>query len=168
MNKKPIISIIVAAATNNVIGRDNTLIWHIPDDLKHFKKVTMGKPIIMGRKSYESIGRPLPGRRNIVISRSAGTPVNENGPFFVPSIEAAIEDAYTTGADEIFIIGGGEIYKQCLPMAQRLYLTRVEKEYEGDTYFPTLNAHEWSTISKEHHEGDPAYTFYVLERKQHP
>ena len=165
MTSEPIISIIVAAATNNVIGRDNALIWHIPADLKHFKKITMGKPIIMGRKSYESIGKPLPGRRNIVISRNTGSPVNENGPFFVGSIQAALDDARATHADEIFVIGGGEIYKQCLPMARRLYLTRVEKNYDGDTFFPTLNPHEWQTISKEHHEGDPAFTFYLLERK---
>lgn len=164
-NRQPKISIIVAAAKNNIIGRDNTLIWHIPQDLKHFKKTTMGKPVIMGRKSYESIGKPLPGRRNIVISRNTGAVINENGPYFFSSIEAAIEDAGKTETDEIFVIGGGEIYRQSLPLADRIYLTRVEKDYEGDAYFPDLNPHEWHTVSKDHHDGDPSFTFYVLDRK---
>lgn len=187
--KKIKVSSIVAMAENRVIGRDNTLIWHIPEDLKHFKKTTLGKPIIMGRKSYESIGRPLPGRANIVISRNpkpldtAGTvhfdtmesvarkvePQNEDGPFLYASIDEALaaakEIAATKGLDEIFITGGGEIYKQMLPITERLYLTVIHKTYEGDTYFPELQPHEWHTMSKDHHEGDPAFTFFVLERK---
>nr|AIA10532.1 dihydrofolate reductase [uncultured bacterium] len=163
------ISAIAAVAKNNVIGRDNKLIWHIPEDMRHFKATTMGKPIVMGRKSYESLGKPLPGRVNIVISRSGGKVVNENGPFFFTSIDEALADANKraekSGAGEIMIIGGGEIYKQTLPITDRIYLTRVEKDYEGDTFFPDLNPHEWHTVSKEHHDGDPPFTFYLLERK---
>ncbi|MCC7305791.1 MAG: dihydrofolate reductase [Alphaproteobacteria bacterium] len=183
------VSSIAAIAKNNVIGRDNTLIWHIPEDLKHFKKTTMGKPIVMGRKSYDSIGKPLPGRPNIVISRSfkeldreatphftvmesveggAAKKVSE-GPFLYSSIEegikAAKDMAEKMGVDEIFITGGGEIYKQTLPITDRLYLTVIDREYEGDTYFPDWEAHAWNTVSKDHRDGDPAFTFFVLERK---
>lgn len=164
------ISAIVAIAKNNVIGRDNKLIWHIPEDLKYFKKITIGKPVIMGRKSYESIGKPLPGRPNIVISRNPGQPVNENGPFYFTTIDAAIADAKSraqkSGVNEIMIIGGGEIYRQSLPFTDRIYLTRVERDYEGNTFFPELAPHEWHTVNKEEHfDNDPPFTFYVLERK---
>lgn len=195
MTKKIYLSAIAAVAKNNVIGRDNRLIWHIPEDLKFFKRTTMGKPILMGRKSYESLGKPLPGRPNIVISRSYGdapaaaatdlfwemeeaapavsraeeanrTP---EGPFLYASIAegiaAAKNMAQRMGVAEVFITGGGEIYKQTMGMIDRLYLTRVERDYEGDVYFPDLNPHEWHTVSKESHEGDPAFTFYVMERK---
>jgi dihydrofolate reductase len=184
------LSSIAAVARNNAIGKDNALLWHIPEDLKYFKKTTMGRPMIMGRKTFESFGKPLPGRPHIVISRAyknleANSPtplykemeatphhphpqINE-GPFLYASInegiKAAKDMAEKIGVDEVFIAGGGEIYKQTLPMTERLYLTRIEKEYEGDTFFPELNAHEWHTVKKEHHEGDPSFTFYVLERK---
>lgn len=192
MPKKIYISSIVAAAKNNAIGRNNAMIWHIPEDLKHFKKTTLGKPIIMGRKSYESLGKPLPGRPNIVVSRSykdiapsvptklfaemeeptvltpASKKINE-GPFLYASIEEGIAAgknmAEQMSVDEIFITGGGEIYKQTMDIIDRLYLTRIDRVYDGDTFFPELHPHAWHTIGKEHHDGDPAFTFYVLEKK---
>jgi dihydrofolate reductase len=188
MNKIKVSSI-VAMAQNRVIGKDNTLIWHIPADLKHFKKTTMGKPIIMGRKSYESIGKPLPGRANIVVSRSFKTlsvegtshfsamesvapdlyKQTDEGPFLYTTIDEAIAAAKQTAQkqnlDEIFITGGGEIYKQTLPITERLYLTLIHKDYEGDTFFPAFDWNEWNITSEEKHEGDPAFTFFTLERK---
>lgn len=182
------LSSIVAIARNNVIGKDNKLIWHIPEDLKHFKKTTMGKPIIMGRKSWDSLGKPLPGRPNIVVSRSHKNLENKptphfdamesvdgkiaktsEGPFLYATIEEGITAAKDMAAkmnlDEIFITGGGEIYKQTLPITERLYLTVIDREYDGDVYFPELQPHEWHTVSKEHHDGDPSFTFFLLERK---
>jgi dihydrofolate reductase len=162
------LSSIVAMAANNVIGRDNALIWHLPEDLKHFKRTTMGRPIIMGRKSYDSIGKPLPGRPNIVISRKSGEAINENGPFYFPGIEEAITEGRKRAAarhvDEVFIIGGGEIYKQTLPLIDRLYLTVLQKDYEGDTYFPDFDWDEWKIVSEERHTGDPNFTIYRLDR----
>jgi len=189
------LSSIVAMSENRVIGVDNTLPWHIPEDLKHFKRVTMGKPIIMGRKSYESLGKPLPGRANIVVSRSlqsldmqptthftamesvARDDLNqqtEEGPFLYSSIEEAInaarQVAQDKGLDEVFITGGGKIYEQTLADTQRLYLTLVHKDIEGDTYFPAFDWDEWSIISEEKHDGSsndgPAFTFFTLERKR--
>ena len=167
---------IVAIARNNVIGKDNALIWHLPEDLKHFKRTTLGKPIIMGRKSYEALGKPLPGRPNIVISRQPPleTTASGEGPFFVPSIEAAIAIAQTMaadlGVDEVFITGGGEIYKQTLPITERLYLTVLERDYEGDTFFPEINWAEWNILEEIKHLADPAkdrpeFTIYTLDRK---
>ncbi len=175
---------IVAMAENRVIGRDNGLIWHISEDLKHFKRITMGKPIIMGRKSYDSIGKPLPGRANIVISRSTSSVPTEdisgnngNAPFstgvyYVNSVRAGIELGKDIAAreelDEIFITGGGQIYAETLPQVERLYLTIVHKDYEGDTYFPILNWDEWDIVFDEKHEASkktPSFTFMTLERK---
>jgi dihydrofolate reductase len=160
------VSAIAAMSRNNVIGKDNALLWHISEDLKHFKKLTTGKPIIMGRKTYESLGKPLPNRTNIVVSRHKA---DLQGVVWLRSIDEAIAfaktDAHNKGLDEIFIIGGGQIYKETLPRIERLYLTVVDREYEGDTYFPDWKAHEWHTVSKDHHDGDPAFTFFILERK---
>ena len=183
------ISSIVATAKNNVIGRNNGMIWHLPEDLKHFKKTTLGKPILMGRKSYESLGKPLPGRPNIVISRAYknlsknnpskiykdmeedganGQKINE-GPFLYSTIEDGVKAAKDMARDmkvnEIFITGGGEIYKQTLEQTDRLYLTLIDKDYEGDAYFPAINWNEWNIISQDRRDGDPAFTFYVLEKK---
>lgn len=186
------LSSIVAIAKNHVIGKDNTLIWHISEDLKHFKRTTLGKPIIMGRKSYDSLGKPLPGRPNIVVSRSyqsletQGTPhfqamesvdvgekpkVNE-GPFLYGSIEDGIKAAKKIGAemgvDEVFITGGGEIYKQTLPYTDRLYITVIDREYDGDTFFPEFDWDEWNISEETRHdaEGDtPAFTIFTLDRK---
>ncbi len=160
------ISAIAAMASNRVIGGDNKMLWHIPEDFKYFKKTTLGKPVIMGRKTYESLGKPLPGRANIVISR---TPAKTEGIISVTTIDEAITEAKAIATrdkqNEIFIIGGGEIYKKSLPQTDRLYLTIIDRDYEGDTRFPDFNRDEWKTISEDRHEGDPAYTFLVLERK---
>lgn len=163
------VSSIAAMARNRVIGVANGLAWHIPEDFKYFKRTTLGKPIIMGRKTYDSFGKPLPGRPNIVVSRSFLDPVNDDGPFFVKTIDEAMTLAKTKASDmaveELFIIGGGEIYKQTLPITQRLYLTVIDKDYEGDTVFPEFDWNEWKKISEDRRAGDPSYTFYVLERK---
>ncbi len=159
------ISLIVAASANGVIGASGELPWHLPDDFRFFKQVTMGKPIVMGRRTWESIGRPLPGRQNIVITRQSG--YEATGASVVDSPEAAVEAA--EGADEIMIIGGGEIYRRFLPLADRVYLTRVEADVEGDTFFPTLGEAEWTVESSERHEADErhayAFTFRTYRRR---
>jgi dihydrofolate reductase len=139
------ISIIVAIAENNVIGNNNQLIWHIPDDLKRFKALTMGHHIIMGRKTWESIGRPLPGRKSIVVTRN--TNYEANGAQIAYSLESAI--AMAKGDEEVFIIGGGELYRQALPLANKLYLTKVHSNYEGDVTFPQINTNEWKEVHSE-------------------
>ncbi|MHC1702979.1 MAG: dihydrofolate reductase [Tenuifilaceae bacterium] len=153
------ISIIVAVAENQAIGFDNHLLWHLSEDLKRFKSLTLGHHIIMGRKTYESIGKPLPGRVNIVISRQEN--LNIEGCKIAKSIEEALEIAKNDS--EVFIIGGGEIYQQTLPIANRIYLTRVHASYPGDTFFPELNFIEWDkesvTNGKPVNEDGPGYTF---------
>ncbi len=139
------ISLIVAASTNNVIGAAGRLPWHLSDDLKRFKSVTMGKPIVMGRKTYESIGRPLPGRQNIVVTTQAG--FSADACDVVSSPDAAV--AAAGHADEIMVIGGGEIYRLFLPSAARVYLTRVNVEIDGDAFFTPLDASEWTETSRE-------------------
>lgn len=161
------LSILAAMASNRVIGRNNGLPWHLSADLKRFKSLTMGQIIIMGRKTYESIGRPLPGRINIIISRQPG--------FSVPSaiVTGSIEEALTACAPyqdkEIFIIGGAELYQQTLARCQRLYLTEVQKEFEGDAFFPEFDRNDWHESLREIHtleEGERLeYHFVVLERK---
>lgn len=139
------ISLIVAASSNNVIGVNGGLPWHLSDDLKRFKAITMGKPIVMGRKTYESIGRPLPGRQNIVITRQACFAAA--GCEVVPSAESAVVAA--ANAPEIMVIGGAQIYELFLPQAQRIYLTRVCVEVDGDAYFPTPDPVFWAETSRE-------------------
>lgn len=157
------VSLIVAMAKNRVIGKDNQLPWHLPADLKHFKTITMGKPIIMGRKTYDSIGRPLPGRRNIVITRQ--TDLTIAGCDVVNSLQAAlalVDDA------EVMVIGGTEIFKQALPLAKRLYLTEIDAEFEGDAYFPELDHSQWEVVEREEHQPDETniykYEFLILQR----
>ncbi len=158
------ISIIVAVAENNAIGYDNHLLWHISEDLKRFKNLTTGHHIIMGRKTYESVGKPLPGRINIVISKQ------ENYTVDGCLVAKSIEDALLIAKDdsEVFIIGGGEIYKQALSITDKIYLTRVHAGFAGDTFFPELNLSEWATESVQ--KGKPAnddglgYTFINLIR----
>lgn len=158
------ISLIVAAATNNVIGRDGALPWHISEDLKRFKRLTVGKPIIMGRLTYDSIGKPLPDRKNIVISSQEGLTID--GCEVVATPEAALELA--ADADEVMVIGGGRIYEQMLPIADRIYLTKVNKEIDGDTYFPKICDEEWTLIDQEDipadESGKPGYSFITLDR----
>jgi dihydrofolate reductase len=158
------LSIIVAVADNGVIGSGNQLPWRLPDDLKRFKALSMGKPIVMGRKTFDSIGRPLPGRLNIVISRQAGLDIP--GCRVVTSIDEAIAAAQP--APEIVIIGGADIYRQILPEVQTIHLTRVHAEIAGDVMFPKLQEREWREVAKEYHAADErhahAFTFSTLER----
>jgi len=158
------IAIIVAMGSNRVIGNHNELPWHLPADLAHFKALTMGKPILMGRRTHESIGRPLPGRDNIVISRNRD--YTAEGCTVVHSLEAALQAA--AGHDEIMIIGGAELYRQALPQADGLYLTRVEGAFEGDAFFPELDDGEWREVERSEHAPDEknphCYSFVTLER----
>ena len=162
----PKISAIAAMSENRVIGDDNQLPWHLPADLKHFKTITSGHPILMGRKTHESIGRPLPNRTNIVITRNHA--YHAAGCLVVKSIDEAIEEAKALQKDEIFIIGGAEVYKQLLPHIECIYLTIVQEIFEGDAFFPELNLKEWTEISRESHEADDEndydYSFIVMER----
>ena len=163
---QPIISAIVAMTENRVIGKNNQLPWHLPADLQHFKTITMGNPIVMGRKTYESIGRPLPHRINIVLTRAKA--FNAPGCIVVTSIEEAMQCAKEKNSKEIFIIGGAEIYRQLLPYIQRFYLTIVHQDFDGDVYFPALNPHEWHEVTRIKHEADEKnvydYSFVTLER----
>lgn len=161
-----LISLVVAAATNNTIGKDGQMPWHLPNDMKHFKNVTWGMPIVMGRKTFESLGKALPGRKNIVISRQSGW--SAPGTVVVKSIEDALFVAKETDAKEVMIIGGGEIYKALFERAKRIYLTRVDASPEGDTFFPSLDPQQWFLVSQKNHEADEKnafnYSFQVWER----
>jgi dihydrofolate reductase len=158
------LSIIVAMDENQLIGKDNALPWHLPADLGYFKKTTMGKTVLMGRKTYESIGRPLPNRRNVVVSRN--TDFQADGCEVVGSIEAALELAKDD--DEVMVMGGASFYEQMLPSADRLYITQIEGKYEGDAHFPKFNRSEFNEISRESHTSDEknkhTYHFTILER----
>jgi len=160
------ISMIAAMAENRIIGADNDMPWHLPADLKHFKSVTMGKPVLMGRKTYESIGKALPGRPNIVITGNQDYQLDD--AVVVNSIEAAMQEA--SSFDEVMIIGGGSIYQSMLAQAQRLYLTFIDLEVQGDTQFPDYEAHAaWTEVAREQHLKDDKnpynYTFVTLERR---
>ncbi|WP_439134606.1 dihydrofolate reductase [Pseudomaricurvus sp.] len=135
---QPRLALIVAQAENRVIGLDNKMPWHLPEDLQYFKRVTLGKPIIMGRKTFESIGRPLPGRTNIVITRQKDW--QADGVEVVSSLEVAIERAAEESPEEVMVIGGAQIYEAGLPLADRVYLTQIHQTFEGDTWFPELGA----------------------------
>jgi dihydrofolate reductase len=145
-----VLSMIVAMANNNIIGRNNDMPWHLPADLAYFKKITLGKPIIMGRKTFESIGRPLPGRRNIVISRDDH--YQAAGIDVVNSVEQAL--ALVDGSDEIMVIGGGAIYSHCLAKAERLYVTHIDANIEGDTQFPDFYDGTWLMVNSERRLSD--------------
>lgn len=155
---------IAAMADQRVIGKDNQMPWHMPADLQHFKKVTLGKPVVMGRLTYESIGRPLPGRLNIVVSRNSELSIE--GVTVVSSIEQA--KAVAGDVDELMVIGGAKIYQQCLPMADRLYLTHIDLSVEGDAHFPDYQQYSWQELESESHPADEknshAYRFVTLER----
>jgi len=150
MAKKPTVSIIVAMAKNRVIGKDNDMPWHLPADLKHFRKVTTGKPIIMGRKTYESIGRPLPKRHNIIISRNSDYKVD--GCDVVSSLDEAVTIAGEV--EELFIIGGGFLYNQTIDQVDKLYLTFIDLDVEGDTFFPEYDHLNIKKIVSELHQKD--------------
>lgn len=154
------VSIIVAVAENGTIGDRNALLWHISEDLKRFKALTTGHPVIMGRKTYESLGRPLPNRTNVVLSRSGG---EFPGCLVARSLDEAL--ALFPDDEELFIIGGAQIYEQALPLADRLYLTRVCHPYEGDTSFPEWDASEWHLASSEAYPSGREYPHpFVFER----
>lgn len=159
-----IISIITAMDENRLIGKDNGLPWKLPADLQFFKKVTMAKPIIMGRKTFESIGRPLPGRKNIIITRDKQ--FDAEGCDVVFSLDEAIESV--KHVDEVMVIGGANIYQQFIPLADRLYLTKVSGKFEGDAWFPELDFSEWQQLEKEDHAADEKnecdYSFQVFDR----
>lgn len=158
-----IVSMIAAMAKQRVIGKDNQMPWHLPADFNWFKRCTMGKPIVMGRKTYESIGRPLPGRRNVVISRNSDLAID--GVDIVASIDEAL--ALLAEHEEVMIIGGGSIYHSCLPLASKLYLTYIDAEIDGDTQFPQWSV-EWQEISREHYPADDknayAMDFVILQK----
>ena len=167
---EPIICLIVVAAENGVIGRDGKMPWHLPSELKYFRARTIGKPVIMGRKTFQSIGKPLPGRTNIVVTRDAGFAVA--GVVAVHSLDAALgvakEAAAASGADEIMVLGGAEIYAQALPLAGRVYLTRIAASPDGDTTFPPLDPRQWRLVKSQplpQPAGElPAATTCVYER----
>jgi dihydrofolate reductase len=158
-----LLTAVFAASDNDVIGRDNALPWHLPADFAHFRRVTMGKPILMGRRTYQSIGRPLPGRRNLVLSR---------GDFVAPGVETvhSIEEALAlvAGEPELANIGGAEVLRLALPRTGRIYLTRVHATVEGDTFLPPLPAAEWREVAREERAADErnayAMSFITLDR----
>ena len=160
------ISLVVAAATNHAIGMKGTMPWHLPADMKHFKNITWGMPVVMGRKTFESLGKPLAGRKNIVITRQAGW--KAEGIIPVKSIEDALFVARQADANEVMVIGGGEIYKALFEKADRIYLTRVEAEPEADTFFPVIHPEQWRLTSQQNFEADEKnafnYSFQIWER----
>ena len=160
------ISLIAAMADNGVIGRNNRLPWRLSADLQRFKALTMGKPIVMGRKTWESIGRPLPGRTNIVVTRDVG--YRAEGCVVVHSVDQALEVA--AGSDEVMVIGGANLYQQLLDRADRLYLTQVRADVEGDAWFPEFDRAQWREVERESHSRDEKneydYAFVTLERSE--
>ena len=159
---RPIISIIAAISENRAIGKDNKLLWHLPEDLQRFKKITSGHPIIMGQKTFESLGRPLPNRTNIVLTldRSYKAP----GAVVVYSMDEALEAAKRVEKEEIFFVGGGQIYAQAIKFADKLYLTLVDGEYDADTFFPDYPQFK-KVISEEKHEAEGLkYKFLELKK----
>lgn len=165
------IVLIAAFAQNRVVGINNSLPWHLPEDLKYFKRTTTGKAIIMGRKTYDSIGRPLPNRTNIVISRNSELKIE--GVKVVDSLQAAIDLAkevnFINGVEEVMVIGGASIYEEALPQADRLYITHVHAEVKGDAYFPEVDFSQWKEISRDDYaasESNPYdYSFVVYDNK---
>jgi dihydrofolate reductase len=164
-----IISLIVAASENNAIGKNNQLLWNLPNDMTFFKNTTWGMPVIMGRKTYESMTGDLKGRTNIVLTRKRGKGPHLNEALEAASLDEAIQIAKReTDAKEIFIIGGGEIFKMAMPVANRIYMTRVHAHLEGDTFFPAINEAQWKLVSSNRFEADQrhahSYTFETWER----
>ena len=165
------LAVICAMSENRIIGRSNELPWHLPGDLKYFKQTTLGSPIIMGRKTWESIGRPLPGRSNIVVSRNNQLTIEQvqTADSLTGAIKLARKIAVPDKVSEVFVIGGAELYKEAFPLADRLYLTRVHAEVEGDTYLEGFKEKDWIEISREtfnvaDHEG-PNYSICILEKR---
>jgi dihydrofolate reductase len=165
---RPLISLIVAMAQNGVIGRGNGLPWRLPADLQRFREFTLGKPILMGRRTFESIGRPLPGRTNLVLTRDRHW--TAAGVIVVHSLEQALLEA--RGCAELVAIGGAQIYRLLLPLARRIYLTHVHADVPGDTYFPAFDAAQWDDVECRTHPADARHaypvTFVTLERRNAP
>ena len=161
-----IVSLVVAVARNGVIGRGNALPWRLPDDLAYFKNVTMGRPVVMGRRTWESIGKPLPGRHNIVVSRNRG--LEAPGCTVVASLEEAWRAA--GDAEEVCIIGGTTLFEETLPVADRIHLTEVEADVEGDTFFPPFDRSRWTEREVARHPADARHQYpfriVVLERRR--
>lgn len=161
-----IVAMIAAVSSNRVIGHRNQLPWRLPADLRYFKRTTLGKPLLMGRRTFESIGRPLPGRHNIVLSRRRDLAIA--GADVVSTPEAAVRLARADGARELMVIGGEEVYRQLLGQAQRLYLTEVHAAFEGDAFFPEFDRRGWREVFREDHDRSAEaawnYSFVVLER----
>ncbi len=161
------LSLIAACAHDHVIGLDNRMPWHLPQDLKHFKAKTLGKPIIMGRKTWDSLGRPLPGRLNLVVSRQADLQLEGAETFtdLASAIARAEEWALEQGVDEVMLIGGGQLYAEALPLASTIYLTRIDLAVQGDAFFPAFSG--WECVEREAHpaaEDTPGYTFETWTR----
>ena len=155
-----IISLIAALTRNRVIGKDNDLPWHLPDDMKYFMQTTKGHHVVMGRKNYDSIPekfRPLPNRTNIVVTRQKDLKLP--GCLVVNALEDAVSIARNAGESELFIIGGSTIYRLGLPFADRLYLTEIDAELDGDTHFPAINRNDWKEVSRKHHPADDRHAF---------
>lgn len=162
-----IVSLVVAAAENNAIGKDNQLLWHLPNDLRFFKNITWGMVVVMGRKTFEAVNKPLPGRINIVITRQPDW--TAEGTITAIDLEDVLKKAAETNCKEIFVIGGGEIYKQSMAIANKIYITRVHATLDADTYFPVIDEDKWTLTSNEDFETDAkhayAYSFQVWEKK---
>ena len=161
-----IISLVVAASTNNAIGKDGQLLWHLPNDLKFFKNITWGMTVVMGRKTFESVNKPLPGRVNIVITSQPGW--TAENVWVANNLQEALSLAETTHCKEIFIIGGGEIYKQSMSIANRIYITRVHASFDADTFFPVIDETIWKLTDNKDFAADEkhkyAYSFQVWDK----
>ncbi len=159
-------SIMVARSDNRVIGRDNDLVWHMPADLKYFKETTTGHYVVMGRKTYESVNKPLPGRLNIIVTRQPN--YYREGCLVVHDVEQAFRLGEENGQEELFVLGGAQIYELTLPQVDRIYLTEIKADFEGDTYFPEIDTTQWKEVKREQHTADEKnphpYAFVVLER----
>ena len=156
------ISLVVAASNNNIIGKDNRLLWSLPDDMKHFKNVTWGMPVVMGRKTFESFKRPLPGRKNIVLSNQKGLKID--GAIVLNSMKDVEFMVKEADVKEMMVIGGGEIYRMYYPKAQKIYMTRVNTVIDGDTGFPVIDEKEWTLVSSVSNKADDKHAFdYAYE-----
>lgn len=158
MSGRPTIVLVAAMARGNVIGADGGMPWHLPDDLRRFKELTLGHPMVMGRRTFDSIGRPLPGRTSIVITRDPDWA--RQGVLTATSLAAAVEIA-ASRSDEVMVIGGGQIYAAALPLAERLEITHIDRTVDGDTWFPPIPAAEWTVTAEERHDG---YRFTTYRR----
>jgi len=164
------VTIVVAQARHGIIGRDNALPWHLPEDLKHFKATTLGHAIVMGRRTFESIGRPLPGRRTIVVTRNAAW--HAPGCERAPSLDAALALAASPGTDpsiatdEVFVVGGAQVYRQALPHADRIVLTEIDLEVDGDARFPALAPQEWTEHAREAHTSSAGIGYAIVDLRR--